>query len=310
MSFLFLFLDGVGLGPDNPTTNPFAAVKLPNLEKLLGGNRMLQNSMRYESEAAVMVPLDAGLGIPGIPQSATGQATLITGRNVPAEIGRHYGPKPDPEIRSILKQANLFKSCQEKNLSAALLNAYPPGYFEAIESGRRLYSAIPMAVDSAGISLKTKDDYYAGQAMAADFTGEGWRTFLKFQDAPTFDPRTAGQILAEQAQDLDFAFFEFWISDYIGHRQDWEAAEEMLVTFDQVLGGLLDGWNSENGLIFLTSDHGNLEDLSTRRHTTNQVPGLVIGSPERRNPFAEQLKSLADVAPAIENFISSRESNQ
>jgi 2,3-bisphosphoglycerate-independent phosphoglycerate mutase len=58
----------------------------------------------------------------------------------------------------------------------------------------------------------------------------------------------------------------------------------------------------------LTSDHGNLEDLSTRRHTANPVPALLIGAPAYRNAFATLLKGrdqdLTIVAPAILQFLA------
>ena len=38
MSILFMFLDGVGLGANDPLTNPFAGAEMPNLQKLLDGS--------------------------------------------------------------------------------------------------------------------------------------------------------------------------------------------------------------------------------------------------------------------------------
>ena len=37
MKVLFIFLDGIGLGENNPETNPFARAKMPNLNALLDG---------------------------------------------------------------------------------------------------------------------------------------------------------------------------------------------------------------------------------------------------------------------------------
>jgi bisphosphoglycerate-independent phosphoglycerate mutase (AlkP superfamily) len=42
-----------------------------------------------------------------------------------------------------------------------------------------------------------------------------------------------------------------------------------------------------------------MEDMSTRRHTLNAVPALVIGAPELRQRFTSNLHNLANVAPAI-----------
>lgn len=309
MKFLFLFLDGVGLGANDPESNPFALANMPNLSRLLDGRRMVYEALkdgrpypRVETKRATLLPLDSSLGIAGLPQSASGQATLLTGINVPARIGYHYGPKPNPAVAEILLNGNLFSRIRQMGLRATLLNAYPPGYFSAIESGRRLFSAVPLAVTSAGIPLRTRDDLFAGEALSADFTGEGWRERLGLVDTPVLPPFTAGERLAALTRAVDFAFFEFWLSDYAGHSQDMAAACSLLETVDQVLAGLFDSWDDRDGLILLTSDHGNLEDLTTRRHTANPVPGLVIGAPAMRESFTASLEDLTDVSPAILHY--------
>jgi len=303
MRVLFLFLDGVGLGLDDPEHNPFAAVHMPALQRLLDGGRLLAEHAPSESARATLLPLDACLGVHGLPQSATGQAALLTGKNIPAELGYHYGPKPNPEVAALIKNGNVFSHLQANGKKAAFLNAYPPGYFEAIRSGRRLYAAIPQAVVSAGIPLRRDEDLRAGQAISADFTGEGWRTHLNLNDTPTITDCQAGERLARLAEPYDFAFFEYWLSDYAGHSQSMTEAAKLLAAIDQVLDGLLRSWDDESGLVLLTSDHGNLEDLSTRRHTNNPVPALLIGAPGIRRTFATGLQDLTDIAPAILNLL-------
>lgn len=299
MKFLFLFVDGVGLSSAGPETNPLARADMPNLQNLLEGSRLIEPAAPHHNERATLLALDANLGVPGLPQSATGQASLVTGRSVPAELGYHYGPKPNPEVAGLIRSDNLFKQLRGRGRRSALLNAYPPRYFEAIESGRRLYSAIPLAVTSAGIPLKTADDLLSGAALSADFTNQGWREHLGFSEAPLLTPEGAGERLAILAGDYDLAFYEVWLTDYAGHMQDMQRACEVLETFDQVLAGLLANWDDRQGLILITSDHGNLEDLSTRRHTDNPVPGLVIGDKGLRDAFTADLADIAGVAPAI-----------
>ncbi|MFC1879636.1 hypothetical protein ACFLZW_06945, partial [Chloroflexota bacterium] len=121
---------------------------------------------------------------------------------------------------------------------------------------------------------------------------------------PVYSPVEAGAQLARLAAGCDFAFFEYWLSDYAGHKRDMAAASGLLAEFDRVLEGLLGGWDRQSGLILITSDHGNMEDLSTRRHTANPVPALLIGAPELRRAFAENLHDLTAVAPAILRFIN------
>lgn len=321
MRLLFFFLDGVGLGQDDPTHNPFAQAKMPHLQSLLGGKRLLAETLhiragqskgtdpggyrgsKFVTQQATLLALDAGLGVPGLPQSATGQATLLTGQNIPAALGYHYGPKPNPEVAQFLNNGTLFSELLQMGKRVAFLNAYPPSYFHAISSGRRLFSSFPLAATNAGLLLKTATDLSRGQALSADFTGRGWRDNLKLAGYPVLDSRQAGERLASLSMGYDFAFFEFWLSDYAGHRQDMAAACEILEIFDQALGGLTDTWDHKYGVILLTSDHGNLEDLSTRKHTLNPVPALAIGAPELRQSLIASWKDLTDVAPAILRFL-------
>jgi hypothetical protein len=304
MKILFLFLDGVGLGEADPQRNPFARASMPALVDLLEGRRMLLNAAPHESRRASLLALDACLGVPGLPQSATGQAVLLTGQNVPALLGYHYGPKPNPPVAEFLANGNLFSRLTKAGRRAAFLNAFPPGYFDGIHSGRRIYAAIAQAAVHAGLPLGTLDDLRNGRALSADFTAQGWRERLGLPDTPVLSPYQAGQRLAELAGGQDFSLFEYWLSDYAGHGQDMQAACRLLESFDQVLAGLLAGWDDTVGLILLTSDHGNQEDLSTRRHTANPVPALVIGAPELRRRFTNGLHDLTGVAPAIIEFLA------
>lgn len=304
MKILFLFMDGVGLGVDDPQVNPFAVAHTPAIQALLGGRRLLAKSSPFDGPRASLRALDAVLGVEGLPQSATGQAVLLTGANIPAEIGRHYGPKPDPTVAAAMAQRDLFTRLIEGGMHAAFLNAFPPGYFEGVATGRRLYAAIALAAVRAGLPLRTLDDLRAGQAISADFTGEGLRQRLRIPDIPVIKPEAAGRRLAELADGFDFSLFEYWLSDYAGHGQDLPTAIHLLETFDRMLGELVTTWDDQAGLVVITSDHGNLEDLSTRRHTQNPVPALVIGAPADRATFMNGLHDLTGIAPAILKFLA------
>ncbi len=299
---LFIFMDGIGLGADDPETNPLARVNMPFLESLLGGRKMTASAAPYESETVSLLALDAGLGVGGLPQSATGQAVLMTGVNIPAALGYHYGPKPNPEVAKYLKIGKtVFSWLRAEGKKAALLNAFPPRYFSGIESGMRLYSSFPLAYTSAGYPLFNQDDFFEGRALSADFTGQGWHSMLKIPEAPLRQAREAGETLAELAGEYDFSMFEYWASDYAGHKQDMDWAVEQMEVFDGVLEGLVRSWDVEQDLILITSDHGNMEDLSTRRHTDANVPGLVIGA--KHQSFTKGLKDLTGIAPHIRQAV-------
>ncbi len=303
MSILFIFLDGVGLGDDDAASNPFVTANLPTLTRFTTGRCWLRGLPRIESGAAVFIPTDATLGVAGRPQSATGQAAILTGCNVPRLLGYHYGPKPTPEIAAIIRRDNLFKWLVDHKRGTCFLNAYPPSFFEAISKGRRLLAAIPMAVRSAGLPLPDREALYAGRALSADFTGEGWRTHLGDDGAPVYSLREAGHLMARLASEVDFAFFEHWPTDLVGHRGPLASGVELLERLDEVLAGVLEVWNQDADLIIITSDHGNLEDLSRRGHTRNLVPTLIIGRGWER--VADGLHDLTGFVQGIQRFLLS-----
>lgn len=296
---LVLFLDGVGLGEPDPERNPFVRARMPGLAHLLNGQPLAAGAAPFEGPHATLLALDAALGVAGRPQSASGQAALLTGENVPARIGSHFGPKPNGLIASILREGNLFQETLQRGGTAALLNAYPPRYFDSILSGRRLYSAIPLAAHTAGLPLMTAADLQEGSALSADFTGEGWAAQPQFPPTPVYTPLDAGRLLAELARRYQLAWFDYWPSDYVGHRGKMPEALRLLETLDAVLAALVEAWGRRRDLIVITSDHGNLEDLSRRGHTENPVPALLIGPKSLRRIFAKDLRDLTDFSTSV-----------
>lgn len=302
MRILFLFLDGVGLGENDPDRNPFLTTDLPALTSLTGGERWHKDLPRVDGTRSVFVPTDACLGVAGMPQSATGQAALMTGVNVPLVIGEHYGPKPTAQIGTIIRRESVVKKLTARGINAGLLNAYPPGFFESIRSGKRLLSSNQLALQVAGVEMRGANALYSGRALSADFTGEIWRTHLGYSDTPLYEPYETGKRLSELAAEHDFTFFDHWLTDYYGHRGSRKEISLRLQNFDRVIQGLLDNWDDGSGLVVVTSDHGNIEDLSIRGHTRNPVPTLVIG--EDRHAFADGLIDLTDFADRIHAFFS------
>jgi 2,3-bisphosphoglycerate-independent phosphoglycerate mutase len=296
------FLDGVGLGTNDQDRNPFVKARTPHLDVLLGrvdwyraGNGLVSASR------ATLVPTDATLGVPGRPQSATGQATILSGRNVPRLVGEHYGPKPNGPIAEVISQGTLFDDVARAGGRAALLTPYPPGYFEAIASGKRLYSAVPLAVANAGWPLLTVEALRRGQAVSPDFTNAGWREFLGYEDIALVTPQQAGARIATLAQQYDFSFFEHWPSDRSGHRGSLESATAHLETIDTVIGGMMAHWPDDRGLLIITSDHGNIEEKDHRQHTLNPVPTILAGPGHAL--LAEKIRDLSDIAGVIRTFL-------
>lgn len=300
MKVLFLFLDGVGLGADDPTANPLFAAAMPFLRRSLGGP--LTESLARggdagaRSDSVVFRPLDAALGHPGLPQSATGQATLLTGVNGAEVMEGHYGPWPGPTLKRLLEKGSLFTSVSGSG-SALLANAYPPGYFEAIASRRARVNVPVHAALAAGLELLDLGRYSAGEAIAADLTG---RYFTDLDPRlPTLTAEEAGGRLAALAQLHEFTFFDFWLSDRVGHRGSFAEAVSLAQDLDLFLAGVAGSLGEVTLLV--TSDHGNFEDKTTRGHTRAQVPLIAMGP--GRAAFAG-CRRLEDVAPTVRELLS------
>lgn len=298
---MIFFMDGVGLGENDPQSNPFLSAHLPQLTALFGAGWFLQDSGQRSHARATLQPTDAQLGVSGRPQSATGQATILSGRNVPATVGEHYGPKPNQAVRDEIDKGTLFAEVHASGGSAALLTPYPHGYFKAIDSGRRLYSSVPYAAVQAGLGLYGVEELRTGRAISPGFTGEAWRDQLGYADIPTYSLSTAGAKIAAIAETHTFSFFEHWPSDRLGHRGTAEEAARHLELLDSVLGSLITHWADGDSLLIITSDHGNIEDKSSRRHTENPVPTIVVG--EGHAQLADRITSLTDIAPVVRGWL-------
>jgi hypothetical protein len=304
---LIFFMDGVGLGAADPETNPFAKARMPALARLLGESWYVRpdnwetGQGRHTNERASLVPTDANLGLPGRPQSATGQATILTGRNVSQIVGEHYGPKPNRAVAAVVRQSNLFQEVLAVGGTAALLTPYPQGYFDAIDSGKRLLSSVPLAASSAGLSLMTVDDLRAGRAISPGFTGQGWHDFLGYSDIPLMTLSEAGRKIAAVSRDYTFSFFEHWPSDRSGHRGSLPEAVEHLEMIDGAIAGLLEAWDDQRGLLIITSDHGNIEEKDHRQHSRNPVPTILVGRDHAR--LAQQISDLTHIAAVVRDFL-------
>lgn len=295
---LFIFLDGIGLGPDEPD-NPFATTPLPTLERLCGGRMVAGRSLMTADH--LFRPLDAGLGVEGLPQSGTGQTTLFTGVNAAQVAGMHVSAYPTEVLREHIAAFSLLKRAREAGLRVTFANAYSPYYWQMAASRRHRHSATTWTNLAAGLPFRSFEDLARGEAVYWDITHEVARSRYA-PELNLISPQEAGRRLAGLLAHHDLVLFESFLPDLVGHRRlDW-TPQQVLERIDGLLEGVLAAL-PEGATLLITSDHGNLEDPATKGHTYNPVPLIVWGPGAAW--FAE-VYDLTGVTPAILTYLQTR----
>ncbi|KPV49848.1 metalloenzyme, partial [Kouleothrix aurantiaca] len=165
MSIIFVFLDGVGLAPAS-ADNPLASADTPAFKALLGGPLTLEQAGGFISSPSppsplphlLLKPIDATLGVPGLPQSGTGHVALLAGVNAPALHGRHQPHFPPVALRPLLAEQSIFRKVTERGGRATFANAFGPGYWQAVAARRIRKSASVIAAEGAGLRFRDGAD--------------------------------------------------------------------------------------------------------------------------------------------------------
>lgn len=291
-SVFFLFVDGIGLGPA-ADHNPFSALDLPGFRQASNGADWYADGHGpMAHEQLTFHAIDARLGVDGLPQSGTGQSTLFTGVNCAELAGRHWGPFPHTSSRSVLASESLFARLGPER--SAFANAYPERFFR-ISAERDRWSTTTRCCLDAGVTIRTLDHLRAGDAIAADLTGVGLARVAESPIEPITEAGAAASI-SRLCDAYPLVVAEYFHTDKAGHAQDMGAARRCLESIDRFLTALVDTLDWSRTTLVLTSDHGNMEDLSVKTHTLHPVPLLA------RGPGAPAFASVTDltgVAPAI-----------
>lgn len=287
MSVLLIFVDGLGVGTRG-RHNP-----LHLLGEAAAPLAVFEDWEPNVPFGGLLARTDARLGVEGRPQSASGQTTILTGVNVPARLGHHKQGFPNEQMRAILREHSLF--LQLKNLGGGpdlFANAYGAQFFA---KRPRWVAATTVAVEAAGLPFRTFEDLKEGRAVFHDFTN---RTLIQWgADVPRRTPEEAAAVLAKLADSHRFTLYEHFIADRAGHDRDERAALGILSELARFVRTVLSLVDLSRTTVLLTSDHGNVEDLSTRNHTLNPVPTLAWG--RGKETAARRVRTLADITPTI-----------
>lgn len=292
MRVLLLFIDGLGIGPRDPERNPLARYPSRYLSIFQG------EPMPRLPNDGLVIPTRADMDIPGLPQSATGQTALFTGRNASREVGHHVSGMPTPTLRRLLAESSIFKTVQALGKRGVFANALSEEYFK---NRGEWISATTRALLAGNFPWLTMEDLRKGRAVSHDLTNE----FLNQMGfaVPVRAVMESARIIADLARTADFTLFEFVLTDTIGHSRDMQQAEDLVARLNTLLEVVLASLDLDETTVVLTSDHGNFEDMSVKTHTKNLVPTCVWGAGKNVFANAEELR-IEEVAEYLRKIIS------
>ncbi len=303
MRLLFIFIDGVGLGLEQPD-NPFYTTETSGISLILEGRSLTASAAGFCGAQASLCSLDTTMGIPGLPQSATGQAAIFTGLNAPAYMGSHLNGFPDHKLRKLLAAKGLFRQLKSSRCKAIFANAYRPPFFDLLRHGLpgAHYSCSTLITYYGGLPFFSLSDLAAGRALFMDITNDILQKMGL--DVPLITPEEGAERLLAISQNYDFTLFEYFLSDLAGHMADQGEAKRVIQILDSFIGTLAAKINFKDTILIIASDHGNLENLSSRVHTLNKVPALIVGNRELRLLLQPGLRDLTDLLPAFKKALA------
>ncbi|PIN73501.1 phosphoglycerate mutase (2,3-diphosphoglycerate-independent) [Candidatus Woesearchaeota archaeon CG10_big_fil_rev_8_21_14_0_10_45_16] len=120
------------------------------------------------------------------------------------------------------------------------------------------------------------------------------RKVAHYDKTPEMKVKEITSVLLKNKDAFDFFVVNFSNGDMVGHTGNVKAAVKAVEAIDHALGRIVKEFL---GVIFMTADHGNCEQMSSGSetcHTTSKVPFVVVGRAGKMRPG-----SLADVAPTI-----------
>jgi 2,3-bisphosphoglycerate-independent phosphoglycerate mutase len=303
MALYVIFWDGVGYGRKDAEVNPFFSARLPALRALCGEDLFSLHRRRVFTPLASIVPVNATLGVAGLPQSGTGQTALFTGVNAPRVIGSHFGPYPYSTLVPIIREKNIFRQLHALGASFRFVNGFPRRYIEYLTAHAARTPVVALAYASVTGALHTHLDVHSGTAISADIIGGRWKE-LGHGEIREVAPESAGETFYRIGIPFDFVLFEYFITDKAGHTQHLATAIDALERLDRFIDGILARFDFRRDTLLLISDHGNIEDLTTKSHTRNPVPLIVAG--RNKDFFSASVRRLTDLTPAIVASLSRR----
>jgi 2,3-bisphosphoglycerate-independent phosphoglycerate mutase len=151
--------------------------------------------------------------------------------------------------------------------------------------------------------------FFFNGGVEAKYEGED-RALVASPKVATYDlkPEMSAYEVTEEmlkrvnSKEYDVIILNFANCDMVGHTGVFEAAKAAVEAVDQCVGKIVEAIRAQNGVVLITADHGNAEQMVDYEtggpftaHTTNVVPLIGIGLGDRKLREGK----LADLAPTM-----------
>jgi hypothetical protein len=294
-----IFIDGLGIGAEDASVNPLFKYKLRTFNSIFGATPSLNNPVLQKDDAYIF-PVDACMGVEGLPQSGTGQTSIFCGVNAQRELGFHFGPFPHSKLIPIIREKNILKYFSDKGLPVSFVNAYPQLFFDYIAEGKKRISVTSLMCRLNGMKLNNVKDLRTGEALSAEI--DNWRWVHKMDyNLPVIKPEIAAKRLLKISSSNSFTLFEFFLTDHLGHGRIQDSFSHIIETLDGFLYSLISEMDRKNMTLIICSDHGNFEDMSVKTHTLN--PSFTLSCGFGAADLAGSITRLSDIKDAVTSLI-------
>ena len=244
-------------------------------------------------------PVDATMGVSGIPQSATGQTAIFTGIKTSEILQKHIPAFPRKILKEWIIKQNIFKNLINRGKKALFSNAYVRYTPEELEEKGYASVTTVMARHTLKHFLNV-NDLSSGKALFHDITRKTLQNLNHIPGIPpVIEPEEAAEHLSTLAGNNDFTLFEYFLTDHAGHKRNFNALKEYLNDFSRFFIKLIQ-LAENNFSVILISDHGNCENMNVSGHTLNPVPLFVYGELAEQN--YKQVKVINEIYGFLENI--------
>lgn len=155
--------------------------------------------------------------------------------------------------------------------------------------------------------------FFFNSGREENYPGED-RILVPSPNVTTYDlrPEMSAQLVTEKltkairSKKYDLIIVNYANADMVGHSGKMDAAIKAVENIDSCLNELYQTINQTDGMLMITADHGNVEQMFNTKdkvphtsHTTNPVPLVLIANNLKKNNITINKGNLSDIAPSI-----------